>query len=244
MTIYYRTQGFVFKKEDRSESNRIFSVFTKDFGRVEVVGRAIRKINSKLRSGMGIFSFSEIEFIQGRNKKTLTDAILINKFRSFAEQPEKLLLAQRISETVDSLIKGQEKDEKIFNLLDDALEKINGLQFSVPGFELLYSYFFWNLLSVLGYGPQLFNCAACHQKLQPYNLYFSNKEGGVICENCHKTKKDALEISSDVVKILRLMLKKDWQMLLKLKLGKNNQKLLQEVTERYCAYLKSNFQHE
>ncbi len=235
MAVYYRTEGFVFKKEDRLESDRIFSVFTRDFGRVEIFGKAIRKINSKLRAGMGIFSLAEVEFIQGKNKKTLTDAIAIKKFNNFAEQPEKLLLAQRISEVVDNFVKGPEQDEKIFDVLCDALSVLNDAGASAS--EFICPYFFWNFISVLGYEPELFNCAACHQKLTPHNLYFSNSEGGVLCENCYGIKKDALKINPDVVKMLRLVLQGDWETVSNLKLEKISQKLLQEVTEYYYFYL-------
>ena len=98
MALQYKTEGFVFKKEDIFEADRIFSVFTKDFGRIEVLGKAIRKIASKLRGGMAMFDLSEIEFIQGKNKKTLTDAISIKKFSNITKNPEKLLLVVKISE--------------------------------------------------------------------------------------------------------------------------------------------------
>lgn len=238
MTVYYKTQGFIFKKEDRFDSDRIFSVFTKDFGRVEIFGKAIRKINSKLRQGMGIFSLSELSFIQGRNKKTLTDAILINKFNGFTEHPEKLLLAERISKVVDNFVKGQEQDENIFNVLHDVFDKLHALPYSVLGLERMYFYFFWNFVSALGYEPELFKCASCSQKLDPYNLYFSNSEGGVICKDCNVIKKDALQINSDIVKIIRLMVKRDWETLLKLKIETSSQKLLKETTEHYYLYLK------
>ena len=82
MFFKYRTQGFILKKEDRGETDQLFTIFTRDFGKLEVLGKAIRKISSKLRSGMEIFYLSEIEFIQGKTYKTLTDIFLIKKFQN------------------------------------------------------------------------------------------------------------------------------------------------------------------
>ena len=76
MFLNYRTKGFIFKKEDRGEADQLFTIYTKDFGKLEILGKAIRKISSKLRSGAETFYLSEIEFIQGKTYKTLTDAIL------------------------------------------------------------------------------------------------------------------------------------------------------------------------
>ncbi|MBU4204806.1 recombination protein O N-terminal domain-containing protein [Patescibacteria group bacterium] len=73
MALHYRTIGFVLKKNDIGEADRIFTVFTLDFGKVKISGKAIRKIASKLKGGIDVISLSEIEFIQGKAYKTLTD---------------------------------------------------------------------------------------------------------------------------------------------------------------------------
>ena len=80
MTTQYKTRAFVFKKNDRNESDRMFSVFTDEFGKLDIFAKAIRKINSKLRKDFDIFYFSDIEFVQGKNVKTLIDAARIKKF--------------------------------------------------------------------------------------------------------------------------------------------------------------------
>ena len=79
MAIHYRTQGFILKKTDRGEADQILTIYTKDFGKLEILGKAIRKIKSKLRSGADLFYFSEIEFIQGKAYKTLTDILKLKE---------------------------------------------------------------------------------------------------------------------------------------------------------------------
>src|SRR3989344_7846047 len=111
MAVYYRTQGIIFKKQDRFEADRVFSIFTYDFGKLEIIARAIRKITSKLRGGIEIFSLSEIEFIQGKNRKTLTDTIAIEKFSNIIKDPDRLEISYKIGDILDNFIKGQEKDK-------------------------------------------------------------------------------------------------------------------------------------
>ncbi len=236
MTSYCKTEAFIFKKEDRFETDRIFSVFSRDFGRIEIFGKAIRKITSKLRGGVEIFSFSEIEFVEGKNKKILTDALYIRKFKNIQKTPEKLEIAYRISDILDSFIKGQEKDEKIWDLIKDVFNRLDELEPSAKECYLVYCYFIWNFIVALGYTPELFFCAVCRTKLSPYNLYFSNREGGLICNKCFNLKKNGLEIKSDIVKILRLILKKDWDTLSKLKAGGEWQKSLKEISANYFSY--------
>jgi len=245
MSVYYRTQGFIFKKKDILEADRVFSVFTYDFGRLEIFAKAIRKITSKLRGGIEIFSFSEIEFIQGKNRKTLTDTIAIEKFKNIMQNPEKLEISHKISDILDNFIKGQEKDELIFTLLKDTLNKLNDPKLQDFSIQLIYYYFFWNFLSITGYHPEIQKCAVCGSKLNPYILYFSNKDGGTICKNCSDSNMEAeraysepcRRVNSDVVKILRLILNKDWNILSKLKVEVSSQNLLKEISNDYCYYI-------
>ena len=237
MAVHYRTNAIIFKKEDRSETDRAFAVFTYDFGRLDVYAKAIRKINSKLRAGIDIFYLSEIEFIRGKNNKTLTDAEPIEKNNNILQDFEKIKIAYQITNVLDKFIKGQQEDKEIWNLLVDTFKKLNVRQSVANNQQLLYYYFLWNFFSVLGYHPEISKCAVCHGKLNPYNIYFSDKEGGIICKKCLEADKEARKINSDVVKVLRLILIKDWKIISKLKIDLASQKMFETVTNSYYDYV-------
>ncbi|MCX6760396.1 MAG: DNA repair protein RecO, partial [Candidatus Nealsonbacteria bacterium] len=95
MTDYYRSPGFVIAKNDLREADQLFSFFSRDFGKVEILGRAVRKIKSKLRAGVDLIYFSELEFIQGKAYKTLTDSSVIEKFKNIRSDLNKLEIAHR-----------------------------------------------------------------------------------------------------------------------------------------------------
>lgn len=209
MFVHYRTQGIILKKEDRGEADQLFTVYTKNFGKLEILGKAIRKISSKLRSGVEIFYLSEIEFIQGKTHKTLTDAILIEKFENFKNNLNKLKVAYEVSEALDNLISGQEPDEKIWQLAKETLRKLNKLEIGNWKLEIVYYYFFWNLISLLGYQPEIQNCAIQGRKI-----------------NC------------DIPKIIKVILRKDWPLLIRLKLEPRHLKLLKNLSKWYIKSIK------
>jgi len=285
MFIHYRTQGFILRKVDRGEADQLFTIYTEKFGKLEVLGKAIRKISSKLRSGADIFYLSNIEFIQGKAHKTLTDAILINNFKNLRLQPalpssqpsagpqdlKRLAVAFKISEALDNLVKGQEPEDNIWNLLRDVFEKLNDLRFKIYDLRLIYYYFLWNLLSVLGYELGLYNCSICQKKLIPQNIYFTPKEGGLICQNCFKKLQSVeegksssslatlsrgarksgssfdfaaarvgKEINPEIVKILRIIYKKDWPTISKLKIEKSHLNSLKVISEECYSYFHNN----
>lgn len=155
MFIHYRTQGIVVNKEDRGEFDQLFTIYTKDFGKLEILGKAIRKIGSKLRQGVEIFYFSEIEFIEGKRQKTLTDAILLDKFPGIRTDLTKLKIANEVSRSFDGLVVGQETDENVWQLLLDTFRRLDRLRLTTYNFQLVYYHFFWKLVCALGYQPEL-----------------------------------------------------------------------------------------
>jgi DNA repair protein RecO (recombination protein O) len=204
MFLHYRTLGIILKKKDWAEADQLFTVYTKDFGKLEILGKAIRKISSKLRSGVEIFYLSEIEFIQGKTHKTLTDAILIEKFKNLKNNLNKLKVAYKISQVLDILVSGQEPDKKIWQLLKETFGKLDKLEIENWKLEIIYYYFFWNLLSLLGYQPTIKNCSIQDKKI-----------------NC------------DIAKIIKIILKRDWQILPRLKIEPFHLKLLKNVSNWY-----------
>jgi len=146
MTTRYKTKAFIFKKNDVNEADRMFSLFTDNFGRLDIFAKAIRKTPSKLRGGIDLFFISEIEFIQGKNRKTLTGASVVKKFDFIYQDLERFKVANQIAEILDNFIKGQEKDIEIFGLLNEVFGQLDNKTFNSQKSSLLYYYFLWNIL--------------------------------------------------------------------------------------------------
>jgi len=251
MAIHYRTLGLIIKKQDRGEADQVFTVYTKDFGKLEILGKAIRKIKSKLRGGAELFYLSEVEFIQGKIFKTLTDATLINRFPLLRSELERLKTAYKIAELSDRILEGEEQDENIWELLNEVFQKLNNSEPAVPNLQLVYYYFLWNLLSILGYQPELYRCSVCQHKLSPAKLYFVPKEGGIICASCFRTKSQNITgglerqqkekglIHLDIVKILRLITRRDWETLSRLRVETYHQKALENISNDFLSIIPS-----
>jgi DNA repair protein RecO (recombination protein O) len=240
MFVRYRTLGFVFKKEDRGEADQILKIFTKDFGKIEILGKGIRKISSKLRFQIDIFYLSEIEFVQGKIHKRLTDALLIEKYKNLRRSFKRLSIAYQISEILDGLIKGEEKDERIWNLILETFKNLDDPNLPFKICNLQFYYFFWNLVSFLGQKPELYYCCVCQKKLRPEKIHFNAKEGGTICFGCFQKIKNGVEISQNLIKILRMILEKDFNFLKRLKIKEKELKELEEISNLYFNFLTEN----
>lgn len=259
---HYRTKGIVLAKEDFSEADQIFTLYTKDFGKLEMAGKAIRKITSKLKSGIDVFYFTEVEFIQGKAQKTLTDAILLNKFLNTRQDFKKMSFIAQICQAVSCLANKEEKDEKIWDLLLIVFQKLNLLTTNGSS-EIIFHYFLWNFFSLLGYSPELYNCCLCEKKLLPETFFFSPSNGGVVCWQCFaKTKKEKEleikengqdikkfkevfnqqtgEIAVDTVKLIRFFLKEPLEKAERLAVWEGELKCLNKAFAIYFRFLSEN----
>ena len=204
MAVHYRTQGLIIKKVDRGEADELLTVYTKDFGKLKILGRAVRKTQAKLRGGADLFYLSELEFIQGKTYKTLTDAVLINGFFNIRKELLRLRLVYQTADLLDDLVFPEQKDDKTWQLLKETFTRANNCQGPAAKYQLLYHYFFWNLVSLLGYDPELKPDSLCGKK-----------------------------IDSSLAKILKIIIKRDWPLLSRLKLEKEHLEALNGAAKWY-----------
>ena len=184
-----KTNAIVLKEKELGETDKIFTLYTKNFGKFEVMGKGIRKIKAKLKFGLQGLNNVSLEFIRGKNFFIATDVFLKNGFWSLKREIRKYRAGLYVCDITDRLITGEEKDEEIWELHFETLEIINILPSVNYQLSMAVRYFEWNLLSFLGFEPELYHCIICQNKLSGGKFYFSAKEGGIVCNKCQMSSR-------------------------------------------------------
>ncbi len=229
MFTHHRTEGIILRIRQTREADEIFTLYTKEFGRLDVIGRSIRKSRSKLRMNMSLFSYVEIGFIQGKSYNTLTDAFLISDFKRAKRVLGKLSLFYRISEVLLSLVYGQERDEGVFLFLLRSFQKIEETNLSKGKIELFFCFFSFRLLYFLGYKVYIEKCVFCKEEIKGEG-YFNSKEGGVVCGSCFR--RDPAGIHLKDVKSLQCFFGNDLEQIFN-----QNPKTFLNILENYLAFV-------
>ena len=110
-----------------------------------------RKITSKLRGGLELFSLSQLEFVQGKQKKVLVEAIPLTQYLTTFEDLSYLRSAMHIAKLVDEHMAEQEKDEKVWNLLLQSFSELK--EGTAP--EKTYQSFAPQFMTLAGYGNKV-----------------------------------------------------------------------------------------
>lgn len=150
MALHYRADAIILFKANRGEADQLISLLTQHMGIVRIHAISSRKLTSKLRGGMSLFSSTAIEFVQGR-RKTLVEARTLEAREAVLRDLSKLRVALRVAETVLALCHDQDPDIRIYVLVQETLNAIE--RTSRERIPLLYYAFFWKFMDVLGYGP-------------------------------------------------------------------------------------------
>ncbi len=149
-----QTQGIILKKANWGERGQLFNIYTKDLGKIEVLARGTKKIQSKLNSHLQFFTVIDLGVVNGKNIDQLTGAIIFKSFSQLKGDFRKIILASFGLELIDNLTKPDHCDEKIFDLLLRFLEVIDKKQIikKTDWLEIERG-FIIQLMTFLGYKP-------------------------------------------------------------------------------------------
>jgi len=221
----------------------LLTIFTEDFGKIEVLAKAVRKTASKLRPAVEPGYCSEIEFIEGKTHKTLTDAVLLQKYAGILSSLAKRKIMFLLLDLVADLTGSQAKDEAGFRNLKKTLEELDRFTAkNASALAMLYLYFAWNFLKHEGYAPELYRCAQCAGKPKKEELFFSADQGGMVCRVCCSKMKQSskIPIGADELKALRFFLQNGWDVAKKLKMGAASLRSLSIISIYYLRFIRSN----
>ena len=219
--MYYNSLGIILKKYDFRESDSFFSIYTRDFGKIEAVARGVKKIKSKLAGHLDYFSIIDLMVANGKNLNHISGAVAVKNFLNIRQNFIKTNFVFYCLEITDYFIKQNKKDEKIFFLLQNFLI-IADKNLQADNLRFITHCYILKLLNLLGYRPLLCFCLRCGQKITPNNNFFNARDGGLVCENCKNFYQNEIApISDSAIKLARLIEQKNLLNLTKIKFNKN-----------------------
>ena len=240
----YKYTGIVIGKRDVGETDRIYSMYTLESGKIQALAKGVRKPQAKLAGSLENFTLADITVMRTRGMGKITSSIVEKNHVFLKKNYEALMNSLQSMQVFNRLVDLEHCDKKIFLLLEEFLEQLNLIarnqKKAEEAFEsclLLRLGFSFKLLNELGYSLIVSECVNCGQELFPSNLHFNASQGGIICQNCFTQAQNSIRINSSVVKLLRLFLQNDLNKLLKVKVSSADLRLTQGVLQNFLNWL-------
>ncbi len=229
----YQTEAIVLKKTKLGEADTILTLYTPHLGKIQGFARSLRKPKSKLAGHLEMLTHSQISLVRGRNLDTITGSQTITSFLPLKTNLELTSRGLYVIEMVDKFTAGHIENYPLFRLLLETLERLceenNG--------ELVLRFFELHLLEEVGYRPQLQHCVDCRKELEPEDNAFNPLKGGILCPDCNPGQFPSHPISTNALKVLRLIQSGDYGTASRLIIKPELASELEGVLRNYVRYL-------
>ena len=203
MSEIIKTEAVVLSKMDYSDTSIIATLFTEDYGRLNVIVKGARSPKSKY--GRIVDPINHLLVVlykkESREIQLLSSADIIDFFPSVKEDLNKLKYAYSTIELIKNLLAEHEINKKIFKGCVKILSRLNTGE-ELP--EITFGRFFNFFLKEIGYDIQIDNCAICSKKDFDESVYF-NFEKGLICGKCRKSVVDIYDINLELLNYLKCL---------------------------------------
>jgi DNA repair protein RecO (recombination protein O) len=193
-----KCEGIIIRTTDYGETNKIVTIYTREWGKVGVMARGAKKPNSRLSSITQLFTHGYFLINRGSGLGSMQQGETATSLRSIGEDIFLTAYASYIVELTDKCTDEKKPNPYHFELLYQTLNYLN------EGYDpdILMNIYEMKMLNVLGLNPILNQCSVCGSIDGHFS--FSIREGGFICHRCLDKDPYHFKLSPSAVKLLRL----------------------------------------
>lgn len=224
----YKTEAIILRSFDTKEYDRMYTIFSREHGKMCVLGVGTRKPTAKLASGLEPLTKSEIFLVRGRRLDRVKGVIIDTQYPGLKKHFELLSGAKKTVTIIENLALEREQSDEIYEALDNFLGYLDRLDFEgenekklsdkICTAKLLQLSLLWKIIQWSGHEPKLFQCIQCNSPLAQQEKYSFSFPSGILCNKCSDVFPGAgAKISKDTIKLLRIFLFKDAGVLHKIK---------------------------
>ncbi len=141
----YKVVGIILKRSNFSEADKLVTVFTKELGKIKVLAKGVRRINSRRAPHLELFNQVELVLHSGKTFDTITEARVINDYSSPKSDLKLSGYLFYLVEVIDKILPEHQPHPEIFTDLVSCFKSLKQDKIKIFVVELLWS---------LGYLPK------------------------------------------------------------------------------------------
>jgi len=214
-----KATALVLRTTDWSESSRIATLWTREFGKVRALAKGGRRLKSNFENALDLLTLCRIVFLRKSSDSLdlLTEAQVIQRFPRLRNDLAALYAAYYVAELLAEGTRDYDPHPLLFDEALDTLQTLGGApphpspppqggrEKAAPsplvgegwggGCGPRVARFEMVLLREMGYSPVLDHCAGCGGAVVETELAFSAAANGVLCRRCRGGQRDSRPLS-------------------------------------------------
>jgi len=228
-----RLEAVVLRHNDLGEADRMLILYTLESGKLTAIAKGVRKPRSRKAGHLEPFTRVNLLLARGHEIPIITQAETVEAYLPLREDLVRTTYAAYVVELVDRFSLEEGENRALYRLLTDTLARLcqpNDL-------DLVLRYYELRLLDLVGFRPQLFNCANCENEIQPQDQYFSAAQGGVLCPSCGSQMPNVRPISISALKYLRHFQRSTFTEAARASLSASLHREIEAIMQYYLTFL-------
>jgi DNA repair protein RecO (recombination protein O) len=197
-----KTDALVIRVTDFSESSRIVSLFTHDFGRISALAKGGRRLRGPFEGALDLLATCRIVFIHkaATALDLLTEAQLLRRYQPEGRDLVRYYGGFYVAELLSGLTEEYDPHPPLFHQAVATLERLA----NAPEPRLAILRFEMVLLREIGQLPALDACLICGEPVNRDKTYaYWVSQGGLICRSCQREEYQARPLAAGTVALLR-----------------------------------------
>lgn len=121
----YKTEGIILRTADWGDLDRLLTIYTRGYGKIQARAISVRKKESKLNGRLQSFSYGQFLLAKSKTVDIVTDFSVISSYHYLHSHLANLGYAFYFAELIDKLIPMPERDDNVWRLVSRAFEVLN-----------------------------------------------------------------------------------------------------------------------
>ena len=176
------------------------------------IAKGVRRTSSKLGPSLELYGHIDVLLAKGRGELDVVAQVSRIPGYRIEGDVERVAHAALIAELAERVCEDRHPLDGVYELTVSSLDELS--RESDP--RRASAWFLMTALDLLGYAPQLMNCASCGRPLPARPAAFSAEAGGFLCDRCALPAMDLVPLAA--IKVLRLMASGDLETYRRLRL--------------------------
>lgn len=226
----FTTEGLVIKEMNVGESDRLVTLFTREYGLLKAFASGAKNIKSKKNAATSLLTYSSFTILQKKGTYRIYEATPKAQFFTMGSDLVTLSLSQYFCELSSVFAQNSNPNEELLRLI---LNSLHFLTKEKRNPELIKAITEFRTAVISGYMPDLVACENCGM-FEDDIMYFDIYEGSVYCKEC-KGNRNAMTIDRTLLSALRHIAFSEFKKLYSFEIPDDSAKRLSEITSQYLT---------
>ena len=226
----FSTEGLVIKEMNVGESDRLVTLFTRDYGILKAFAPGAKSVKSKKGEATSLLTYSNFTFQKRKETLRITEASPIAVFWGMGSDIEVVTLSQYFCELANTFGENGTANTEMLRLILNSLHFLCKEKRYPPLIKAITEL---RMAVLSGYSPNLIACEECG-KFEDDTMYFNVVRGTLCCSICENEDKGFL-IDSSILSAMRHIVYSEFSKLYSFDLGNVNADRLSDIASYYLC---------